>query len=111
MGIARKKLLCDATAASSAACVTACKNEHEVPWSINRRRVVTRRGIAAIKRAPYAKYATRVAPPLPKARSSSRPLRRNVAQCLLLRLIASDRAPTTAGEGPHRLQPGALQSD
>src|SRR5690554_7849927 len=23
------------------ACVTACKNEHEVPWGINRRRVVT----------------------------------------------------------------------
>jgi hypothetical protein len=33
IGIARKKLLCDATAASSAACVTACKNEHEVPWA------------------------------------------------------------------------------
>src|SRR5262249_46802572 len=33
--MARMKFLCDADRC------TACKNEHEVPWGINRRRVVT----------------------------------------------------------------------
>jgi formate dehydrogenase iron-sulfur subunit len=36
------KFLCDADRCIECnACVTACKNEHEVPWGINRRRVVT----------------------------------------------------------------------
>ena len=36
------KFLCDAERCIECnACVTACKNEHEVPWGINRRRVVT----------------------------------------------------------------------
>src|SRR5262249_39943546 len=39
---ARMKFLCDADRCIECnACVTACKNEHEVPWGINRRRVVT----------------------------------------------------------------------
>ncbi len=38
----RAKFLCDAERCIECnACVTACKNEHEVPWGINRRRVVT----------------------------------------------------------------------
>ena len=38
----RMKFLCDAERCIDCnACVTACKNEHEVPWGINRRRVVT----------------------------------------------------------------------
>ena len=40
--MARAKFLCDAERCIECnACVTACKNEHEVPWGINRRRVVT----------------------------------------------------------------------
>ncbi len=42
LGQARAKFLCDAERCIECnACVTACKNEHEVPWGINRRRVVT----------------------------------------------------------------------
>ena len=41
-GQARAKFLLDAERCIECnACVTACKNEHEVPWGINRRRVVT----------------------------------------------------------------------
>ena len=40
--MARMKFLCDAERCIECnACVTACKNEHEVPWGIQRRRVVT----------------------------------------------------------------------
>ena len=40
--MARVKFLCDAERCIECnACVTACKNEHEVPWGVNRRRVVT----------------------------------------------------------------------
>ena len=41
--MARMKFLCDADRCIECnACVTACKNENEVPWGINRRRVVER---------------------------------------------------------------------
>src|SRR3982075_3482736 len=40
--MARVKFFCDDHhCIEGNACVTACKNEHEVPWGINRRRVVT----------------------------------------------------------------------
>ena len=40
--MARMKFLCDDERCIECnACVTACKNEHEVPWGINRRCVVT----------------------------------------------------------------------
>ena len=40
--MARMKFLCDADRCIDCnACVTACKNENEVPWGMNRRRVVT----------------------------------------------------------------------
>jgi formate dehydrogenase iron-sulfur subunit len=40
--MARMKFICDAERCIECnGCVTACKNEHEVPWGINRRRVVT----------------------------------------------------------------------
>lgn len=40
--MARMKFLCDAERCIECnGCVTACKNENEVPWGINRRRVVT----------------------------------------------------------------------
>ena len=40
--MARMKFLCDAERCIECnACVTACKNEHDVPWGINRRHVVT----------------------------------------------------------------------
>ena len=40
--MARMKFYCDAERCIECnACVTACKNQHEVPWGINRRRVVT----------------------------------------------------------------------
>jgi formate dehydrogenase iron-sulfur subunit len=40
--MARMKFLCDTDRCIECnGCVTACKNEHEVPWGINRRRVVT----------------------------------------------------------------------
>ena len=40
--MARMKFLCDAERCIECnACVTACKNEHEVPWGMQRRRVVT----------------------------------------------------------------------
>ncbi|MBT3215610.1 MAG: 4Fe-4S dicluster domain-containing protein [Deltaproteobacteria bacterium] len=40
--MARMKFLCDAERCIECnACITACKNENDVPWGINRRRVVT----------------------------------------------------------------------
>ena len=40
--MARMKFICDAERCIECnGCVTACKNEHEVPWGVNRRRVVT----------------------------------------------------------------------
>lgn len=40
--MARMKFYCDAERCIECnACVTACKNENEVPWGVNRRRVVT----------------------------------------------------------------------
>jgi formate dehydrogenase iron-sulfur subunit len=40
--MARMKFLCDAERCIECnACTAACKNEHEVPWGINRRRLVT----------------------------------------------------------------------
>ena len=40
--MARMKFLCDTERCIECnGCVTACKNEHEVPWGVNRRRVVT----------------------------------------------------------------------
>lgn len=40
--MARMKFLCDAERCIECnACVTACKNENEVPWGVNRRRVIT----------------------------------------------------------------------
>jgi formate dehydrogenase iron-sulfur subunit len=40
--MARMKFICDAERCIECnACATACKNEHEVPWGVNRRRVVT----------------------------------------------------------------------
>ena len=40
--MARAKFLVDAERCIECnACVTACKNEHQVPWGINRRKVVT----------------------------------------------------------------------
>ena len=40
--MARMKFLCDADRCIDCnACATACKNENEVPWGLNRRRVVT----------------------------------------------------------------------
>ncbi len=40
--MARMKFLCDAERCIDCnACVTACNNEHDVPWGINRRHVVT----------------------------------------------------------------------
>ena len=40
--MARMKFICDAERCIECnGCVTACKHEHEVPWGVNRRRVVT----------------------------------------------------------------------
>ena len=40
--MARMKFLCDAERCIECnGCVTACKQENEVPWGVNRRRVVT----------------------------------------------------------------------
>jgi len=40
--MAKMKFLCDAERCIECnGCVTACKNEHEVPWGVNRRRVIT----------------------------------------------------------------------
>ena len=40
--MARMKFICDSERCIECnSCVTACKNEHEVPWGVNRRRVVT----------------------------------------------------------------------
>ena len=40
--MARMKFLCDSNRCIDCnGCVTACKNEHDVPWGVNRRRVVT----------------------------------------------------------------------
>ena len=40
--MARMKFICDAERCIECnGCVTACKAEHEVPWGVNRRRVVT----------------------------------------------------------------------
>ena len=43
--MATMKFFCDAERCIECnACVTACKNENEVPWGVNRRRVVTIKG-------------------------------------------------------------------
>jgi len=40
--MARMKFICDAERCIECnGCVTACKSEHEVPWGVNRRRLVT----------------------------------------------------------------------
>src|SRR6267142_2561021 len=40
--MARMKFICDAERCIECnGCTTACKNEHEVPWGVNRRRLVT----------------------------------------------------------------------
>src|SRR4029079_19837259 len=40
--MARMKFLCDAERCIECnSCVTACKQEHDIPWGVNRRRVVT----------------------------------------------------------------------
>ena len=40
--MARMKFICDAERCIECnGCVTACKQEHEIPWGVNRRRVVT----------------------------------------------------------------------
>ena len=40
--MARMKFLCDAERCIECnGCVTACKSEHDIPWGVNRRRVVT----------------------------------------------------------------------
>ena len=40
--MARMKFLCDAERCIECnGCVTACKNEHDIPWGVNRRRVIT----------------------------------------------------------------------
>ena len=40
--MARMKFICDSERCIECnGCVTACKNEHDVPWGVNRRRVVT----------------------------------------------------------------------
>jgi len=40
--MARMKFLCDAERCIECnGCVTACKQEHDIPWGVNRRRVVT----------------------------------------------------------------------
>src|SRR6478672_6338979 len=40
--MARMKFVCDAERCIECnGCVTACKNEHDIPWGVNRRRVVT----------------------------------------------------------------------
>ncbi|MEP6721855.1 MAG: formate dehydrogenase, partial [Variovorax sp.] len=40
--MARMKFVCDSERCIECnGCVTACKNENEVPWGVNRRRVVT----------------------------------------------------------------------
>ena len=40
--MARMKFICDAERCIECnGCVTACKAEHDVPWGVNRRRVVT----------------------------------------------------------------------
>ena len=40
--MARMKFVCDSERCIECnSCVTACKNENEVPWGVNRRRVVT----------------------------------------------------------------------
>ena len=42
--MARMKFICDAERCIECnGCATACKQEHEVPWGVNRRRLVTER--------------------------------------------------------------------
>ena len=50
--MARMKFLCDAERCIDCnACVTACKNEHETPWGISRRHVVTMKDGSAGERS------------------------------------------------------------
>ena len=78
--MARMKFICDAERCIECnACVTACKNEHEVPWGINRRRVVTISdgtpgersiSVACVAGASCATSARSTVPP-PRSRCSS----------------------------------------
>ena len=66
--MARMKFYCDAERCIECnACVTACKNEHEVPWGVNRRRVVT------IKDGEQGERSLSVGPPAQKVHLSILP--------------------------------------
>ena len=57
--MARMKFLCDAERCIECnGCVTACKNEHEVPWGVNRRRVVTMGDGCLLYTSPSPRDAT-----------------------------------------------------
>ena len=80
--MARMKFLCDADRCINCnACVTACKNENEVPWGINRRRVVTiNDGKPGERRYPWPACIARTRPAPPSARSVAY-FRRKKAWC------------------------------
>ena len=94
MTMARMKFLCDAERCIECnGCVTACKNEHEVPWGVNRRRVVThqrrRAGREDRSRWPACTAPTRPAWRSARSTASTAP---TTAWCCTTRTSASAAA-------------------
>ena len=97
--MARMKFICDAERCIECnGCVTACKNEHEVPWGVNRRRVVTLNdGVpgervdlgrlhALLRRALHGGVPGRLLLPHRRRRGAARQGRLHRLRLLLLRL-------------------------
>jgi formate dehydrogenase iron-sulfur subunit len=91
--MARMKFICDAERCIECnGCVTACKNEHEVPWGVNRRRVVTSTTACRAKspsRWPACTAATRPAWRSARSTASTAPTK---AWCCTTRTSASAAA-------------------
>ena len=92
--MARMKFICDAERCIECnGCVTACKNEHDVPWGVNRRRVVTLNdGVPGEKQhlgGLHALHATRPAWRSARSTASTAPTK---AWCCTTRTSASAAA-------------------
>ena len=114
--MARMKFVCDAERCIECnGCVTACKNENEVPWGVNRRRVVTLNdGVpgetldlgglhALLRRALHGGVPGRLLLPHRRRRGAARQGRLHRLRLLLLRL------PVRRAAVPDATAPSALR--
>ena len=135
--MARMKFICDAERCIECnGCVTACKTEHDVPWGVNRRRVVTLNdGVpgervdlgglhALLRRALHGGVPGRLLLPHRRRRGAARQGRLHRLRLLLLRLpvrraaVPDATAPsacaarwTSAPSAPAAPRPTAAQAE